>query len=106
MTAFNGTDEDRIRKARLAQDMMETLTQQGKIIEGGFASFHITVISPDAPPIQICEMRKAFFAGALHLFTSILMLLDENAEPTSKDIQVLELIQKELENFQKSISLL
>jgi len=44
-------------------------------------------------------MRNAFFAGAQHLFSSIMTILEPDAEPTEKDMQRMDLIDKELRAF-------
>jgi hypothetical protein len=53
----------------------------------------------DAPKIQLQEMRQAFFAGAQHLFSSIMTILEPDAEPTDKDLERMDLIDKELRAF-------
>jgi len=41
-------------------------SDKGQIIELGWLSFR-KVIHPNAPPVQLTEMRTAFYAGAQHL---------------------------------------
>lgn len=88
---------DRAFLERLSRE----LTDQGKLIEAGWISLRIAAIPPDAPPIQLEEMRMAFFAGAQHLFSSIMTILEPGAEPTDKDIDRMDLIDKELRHFIK-----
>ena len=57
------------------------------------------VIPNDAPQIQKDEMKNAFFAGASHLFTSIMSVLEPGDDPTEKDIKRVELISEELERY-------
>jgi hypothetical protein len=82
---------------------LERLTKQlsddGKLIEGGWIGFRIAVDLIDAPPDQLDEMRKAFMAGAAHLFSSIMNVLDEDAEPTEADMRRMSLIHDELQRF-------
>jgi len=75
------------------------LTDKGKLIEAGFVGLRIAAIPLDAPAVQIEEMRNAFFAGAQHLFSSIMTILEPDAEPTEKDMQRMDLIDKELRAF-------
>ena len=56
-------------------------------------------VSPNAPQIQIDEMRNAFFAGAQHLFASIMGILDPEAEVTEADLKRMDAIAGELQNF-------
>ena len=57
------------------------------------------VIPNDAPQIQKDEMKNAFFAGASHLFTSIMSVLEPGDDPTEKDIKRVELISEELDRY-------
>jgi hypothetical protein len=52
-----------------------------------------------APPIQISEMRKAYFFGAQHLFASVLNMLDPGSDPTDKDLRRMDLLEQELKAF-------
>lgn len=75
------------------------LTDRGLIIEAGFVGLRFASIPPDAPAVQIEEMRNAFFAGAQHLFASIMSILDPGEEPTEDDLRRLTTISKELDDF-------
>jgi len=75
------------------------LTDQGKLIEAGFIGLKFASIPADAPEIQVEEMRNAFFAGAQHLFSSIMGILEAGSEPTAKDLDRMELIARELDGF-------
>jgi hypothetical protein len=79
--------------------LMRELTDKGKLIEAGWISLRIASVPLDAPPVQLEEMRNAFFAGAHHLFGSIMTILEPDAEPTDKDLDRMSLINKELEDF-------
>ncbi len=80
-------------------NLCRELTDKGKLIEAGWLSLKVTIISANAPQIQIEEMRKAFFAGAQHLFSSILSILEPDAEPTEKDLRRMSQISQELNDF-------
>jgi hypothetical protein len=69
------------------------------MIEAGWVGLRIAAIPLDAPDIQIDEMRSAFFAGARHLFSSIMTILEPDAEPTDKDMERMSMIEKELGEF-------
>ena len=86
---------DRAYLERLSRD----LTDKGKLIEAGWISLRIACELEDAPKIQLEEMRNAFFAGAQHLFSSIMTILDPGADPTDKDLERMDLIDKELRAF-------
>lgn len=75
------------------------LVDRGKLIEAGWISLRYSVMDPDAPQIQVDEMRMAFFAGAQHLFASIMIIMDAEAEPTQQDLKRMNLISAELDEF-------
>lgn len=72
---------------------------QGRIIEDGWLAFRKLVLPANAPDVQIAEMHKAFFAGAQHLFGSIMTLLEEGTDPTANDLKRMDLIHRELHDF-------
>jgi hypothetical protein len=75
------------------------LTDKGKLIEAGWIGLRIAAVPLDAPAVQLHEMRNAFFAGAQHLFSSIMTILDPGAEATEKDMARMDLIDRELRAF-------
>lgn len=81
------------------------LTDRGQLIEAGFVSLRMAAISPNAPETQLREMRMAFFAGAQHLFASVLSILDPGAEPTDKDLSRMAAIDNELRKFASELVL-
>lgn len=76
---------------------LKKLTDKGLLIEAGWVSLRIAVLPRDAPEIQVREMRKAFFAGAQHLFASMTNIMDDDREPTEDDLRRVEMIHVELE---------
>lgn len=88
-----------------AQKLSENLADAGKIIEGGWLGIRLLAIPENAPQIQIDEMRTAFFAGAQHLFSSIMCVMDSEPEPTESDLHRMSMIHAELEAFRKDFEL-
>jgi len=86
---------DRAFLERLSRE----LADQGKLIEAGWVGLRVACDLEDAPKVQLEEMRNAFFAGAQHLFSSIMTILEPDAEPTKKDLERMDLIDKELRTF-------
>lgn len=84
---------------REAEKLTKALSDSGKIIEAGFVGLRMTAMAADAPALQVSEMRIAFFAGAQHLFGSIMAMLDPENEPTDRDLRRMDLIDKELKEF-------
>lgn len=81
------------------EKLSRELADNGKLIEAGWIGLRIAAIPKDAPVIQLDEMRSAFFAGAQHLFASIMTILDPGEGPTEKDLDRLSLIKNELDGF-------
>lgn len=86
---------DRKFLERLSKELLE----QGKLLEAGFVGLRLAAIPDNAPKVQLDEMRMAFFAGAQHLFGSIMSILDPGDEPTDDDMRRMDLIAKELDAF-------
>ena len=90
-------------KRRKLEQVVKTITDaatdEGKIIELGWLSLRAQVIPKDAPQTQLDEMRQAFFAGAQHLFGSIMTMLDPDSEPTERDLRRMGSIDRELQSF-------
>jgi hypothetical protein len=86
---------DRAFLERLSRELVD----QGKLIEAGWVGLRLAAMHPDSPPDQLREMRMAFFAGAQHLFGSIMSILDPGEEPTDDDLKRMDLIDKELKGF-------
>ena len=84
---------------KIANAITEKFSREGKIIEVGWQALRLMSVPTNACDIQLKEMRNCFFAGAQHLFASILNTLDPGREPTDKDLHRMTLIQKELDDF-------
>lgn len=82
--------------------LCEALVDKGKLIEAGWVSLEAMSIPNSAGKTQRTEMRNAFFAGAQHLFHSIMSILEPGSEPTEKDLQRMEAIDTELREFIRS----
>lgn len=83
----------------LLERVTKELIDQGKLLEAGWIGLRLRVIPDDASATQLDEMRMAYFAGAQHLFSSIMSMLDPDAEPTENDLGRMDLISAELNNF-------
>lgn len=75
------------------------LIAQGKLIEAGFC-LRILAVDTEASPDQAEALRNAFFAGAHHLFSCMVAVLDPTTtEPTAADIEKMDRIEAELSDF-------
>lgn len=75
---------------------------QKKLIDEQWQRFDRDVIPEDAPPGQRIEMRRAFYAGAVSLFSSIVGGLGETEETTPVDLAMMEGIRLELLEWSES----
>jgi len=96
-------DRSEIRK--VIDEITKMLADTGMIIEAGWISMKIMAVPEDAPPVQIEEMRNAFFAGAQHLFGAIMTMLDPGEEPTEADLSRMDKIKDELDRFLEEFKL-
>lgn len=74
---------------------------QGALIEMGFAAFMATV-AKDCPPSDAPRLRQVYFAGAQHLFASIMQILDPGEDATEADLARMGAIASELEAWADS----
>lgn len=84
---------------KIHDELIRKLMDEGRIIEGGWTFMRMAVLPPDCSNVQVREMRKVFFAGALHLFASVMSGLDDDSEPTENDYDRMDRIARELEGF-------
>lgn len=85
------------------REAVETLTRdlvdRGLLIEAGWVGLKHACDLHDAPQIQIDEMRQAFFAGAQHVFSSLMAMLEPGDDPTAADLSRMDKIDAELRGF-------
>jgi len=91
------------RTAEIVTEITKRLTQEGKLVEAGWAAFRHLVVPADASDVQVDEMRLAFFAGADHLFTSMMSMLDPGEDPTTADLTRMDKMHAELAQFRDSL---
>jgi len=84
---------------KLTTEVTKRLTDEGKLIEAGWVGLRDFVISKDASDVQLAEMRMAFFAGAQHVFSSMMTFMEEGTEPTDADLRRMDHLHAELERF-------
>lgn len=85
-------------------ELTRKLSDEGKLIEAGAALYEHYVLPADASDVQRQKTRIAFMAGAQHLFASLMSIMDEGQEPTEADLNRMDLIHKELEQWGKTLS--
>lgn len=92
---------------RAAHDaMVRALVDKGCLMAAGFEGLRLGVIPPDASQVQLDSMRMAYMLGAQHLYGTLMSVFDSGSEPTDNDVRRLELIDRELGEYAKSMKLL
>lgn len=69
-----------------------------KYIEEAWRDYVARVLPPTAGPVQIRETRRAFYAGATVLFSTILRL-EPDGDCTKKDLELMESLSAEIDEF-------
>ena len=80
------------------------LVDQGQLVEVGWKVFENQVVPDHAGEHQRTDMRAAFFAGAQHLFQSIVSMVKER-EATGDDIERMRAISREIAAFDAEMKL-
>lgn len=88
-------------KTEMIERLTAKLVEEGKHVEAGWHSYLIDVVPPDSSPEQIENMRLTFYAGATHLFETL--LLDADDEASGDDLDKLDDVEKELAAFRASL---
>lgn len=77
---------------------------RGSLMAIGFAAF-VATAKPPIPDQELSRWRDAFFAGAQHLWASIFDVLDEDSEPTDRDLRRMDLVHHELTAWRDDINM-
>jgi hypothetical protein len=71
-------------------------------VQGEFDSYLRDVVPVGAPPAQIAECKRAFFAGA-HALLSAFIAIGEDSVTEEAGVEWLESIQAELSTFKEDV---
>jgi len=74
-----------------------------KLIADAWRDFEIRVIPLDAHEIQRTECRRAFYAGAVSMWSGLLSVLEPGEEPTAKDMAVMDDLKAEIDQYAKDL---
>lgn len=88
----------------IATEATKELVERGKLIEAGFAALAHLSIPKDVPAAQLRDMRIAYLAGAEHVWSSVMSIMDPGEEPTDKDMARMALIQNEIDGIRAELS--
>jgi hypothetical protein len=90
---------NRKQQQLFAEMLTKDLIDKGLLIEAGWVGLRMAAIPDGAPPAQVDAMREVFYAGAQHLYGSLMSCLDPGKEPTDDDLRRMAMIHSELEEF-------
>lgn len=69
------------------------------LLAAKWKKFRLLCIPPEAPAIQVIEMRRAFYAGAESLKRVMLDGVSDEEEMTNEDLTLMFSIEEELQQF-------
>lgn len=81
---------------KLCDDLMRGANKSGQTVELGWLALRKMWVPASAPDYDVQMLRRAFFAGAQHLYASIMRVMDDDREPTANDMAIMARIDKEL----------
>jgi hypothetical protein len=88
----------------LAERITRSLVDQGKLIEAGWQTYRLLCLH--TPPHEARDdLREAFLAGAEHVFSSMITMLDPGTEETDDDMRRMDQLHAELEPVRKTLTL-
>lgn len=95
------------RFRRLVTEIEKQMIADGKLVAAGFVAFDMMFLEPASASEREKNFAQwAFFSGAQHLYASMLDTLDEGTEPTNADLDRVEKIHNELEDWRKRADVL
>lgn len=87
---------------KISQAMIKLAANQGKVLElGWFACANVFQPKPE----YVNEMRLVYYAGAQHLFASMLQFMDPDMEPTAADMKRMDMMYAELKAVEPELEL-
>lgn len=86
-----------------AQQLVEEAAKQGKLILAGWLALKLQAARGGATKQQLENLRMAYYAGAEHLFSSLMNIMDPNEEITNADMEKMGLISNELQAWREEV---
>lgn len=91
---------ERAELENMVTELSRKLADEGLLIKAGLVGYKAAVYSEvTLPADQEKQVEMAFMGGALHLFSSIMNILDPGAEPTDSDLGKMDMISAELTKY-------
>lgn len=81
------------------QELVKNLAGAGKLVQAGWVACAMMYIDRSTPSKVEEKVRNAYFAGAEHVFKSIIAMLDPGDEITEADLNRMTLLHNEIEEW-------
>jgi len=92
-------DKQREMIREIAKKLSCELADQGRLTEGGWKAFETMFLPTAVNEDQRHDMRIAFFAGAQHIFHTMVSIAEEGTEATPNDLSRFQKLDDELTEF-------
>jgi hypothetical protein len=89
---------------KVCEEIAKNMVDEGRLIEGGWRMFRVMSLPVNMPDSDYKTARLLFFAGAQHLYASIMGILEQGDEPTEKGMGRMQKIHDELEAFRLELA--
>ena len=87
----------------ISNKIAKTYADKGGLVEAGWRAFRVVLMPQDASLSELEKARIAFYAGAQHLFASMINAMDPEMEPTEADMRRMDLLNAEMERFKPEL---
>jgi len=82
---------------------MKNMSNHRSTVRDAWNSYRASVMPANAPPVQIQECRRAFYAGMECLMVAIMGGLDPGSDATEGDLDYVAALHQELLNFAQDV---
>ncbi len=72
------------------------MSARARRLAEAWESYQTRILPTEAPPVQIQECRRAFYAGAAALFETLMAGLEPGTDPTPRDLTLVDGLADEL----------
>ena len=84
-------------------ETLKSIPTKRRLVAEEWEFYASEVLSPQASPIQRVETRRAFYAGAQAVLCKIIGRLSPSAEATADDLEMMQNLFDELQEFMVSV---
>lgn len=74
-----------------------------KLIEIGWRQYAEKILPANAPRVQVWECRRAYYAGAAHLFTELTQRVGPDSTSEDAGVEMMQGVSDEIERFMRDV---